>query len=266
VCIAYLALYAHPDWPVFIAANRDEFHQRPARAAAPWPNRPDIVSGLDLQAGGTWMGVTTSGRFALVTNYREPGAVLDPVPDRSRGALVADFLSATASASDYLAAIPAKRYQGFNLIVGDGACAYYLSNRDPHSPRALAPGRYALSNHLLDTPWPKVERLRQALAPYPSDALRQSLQPVFDALADATPARDAQLPDTGLPLARERMLSSVFIQSPDYGTRCSTVLAMRADGWGIFSEQSFNAQGVGVMRHDWPLTLCDHASASRNCV
>jgi len=254
MCIVYLALNAHPNWPVFIAANRDEFHQRPTRAAAPWPEQPDIVSGLDLQAGGTWMGVTKHGRFALVTNYREPGTVLTPTPDRSRGALVADFLSATASASDYLAAIEPARYQGFNVIVGDGASTFYLSNRDPHSPRRLAPGRYVLSNHLLDTPWPKTERLRQALTPYPNDGLRQSLQAVFDALADTTPAQDEALPRTGLSLARERMLSSICIRSPDYGTRCSTVLALRADGWGIFSEQSFDPQGTITARHDWPLT------------
>jgi len=201
------------------------------------------------------MGVTTCGRFALVTNYREPGADPTPTPDRSRGALVANFLSGSASAPDYLAAIQTERYQGFNLIVGDAASAFYLSNRDPQSPRRLAPGRYVLSNHLLDTPWPKTERLRQALAPYPNDALRQSLQAVFDALTDTTLASDAQLPNTGLPLARERMLSSVFIQSPNYGTRCSTVLAMHTDGWGIFSEQSFDAQGRVVTRHDWPLRI-----------
>jgi len=131
----------------------------------------------------------------------------------------------------------------------------YLSNRDARGLRVLAPGRYVLSNHLLDTPWPKTERLRQALAPYPSDALRQSLPAVFEALADPRPASDDALPRTGLPLAIERMLSSVFIQSPDYGTRASTVLAIGVDGRAIFSEQSFDAQGVPVMRHDWPLKL-----------
>jgi len=255
MCIAYLALHTHPDWPVFIAANRDEFHQRPTRAAAPWSDRPDIISGLDLQAGGTWMGVTTCARFALVTNYREPGVVPTPAPDLSRGALVADFLTSTCTASDYLASIDPVRYQGFNLIVGDGTTTMALGNRDPAGPRVLVPGRYVLSNHVLDTPWPKTERLRQALIDYPNNTLLQSLQPVFDVLADTTPASDTQLPDTGLPLARERMLSSICIRSPDYGTRCSTVLAIHADGHAIFSERSFDAQGIHVARHDWPLRM-----------
>jgi len=259
MCIAYLALNVHPDWPVFIAANRDEFHQRPAHPAAPWPDRPDIVAGRDIQAGGTWMGVAASGRFALVTNFREPGASPEPTPDRSRGALVADFLRGTTSATDYLNMLQPARYQGFNLIVGDGTSTAYLSNRvrqhDTGNPHVLAPGRYTLSNHLLDTPWPKTRRLRKALAVWPNDDLLQSLQPVFDALADTTPARDDQLPDTGLSLVRERMLSSVFIRSPDYGTRCSTVLAIRADGRAIFSEWSFDQEGRGQMRHDWPLRI-----------
>jgi len=253
MCIAYLALSAHPDWPVFVAANRDEFHQRPTRAAAPWPDRPDIVSGLDLQAGGTWMGVTQSARFALVTNYREPGVVREPSPDRSRGALVADFLAGTMTATEYLAALEPARYQGFNLIVSDGAVTAYRSNRDVQGVRTLAPGRYVLSNHLLDTPWPKTERLLRLLAPYPGDDLRQSLPAVFAALADSRTASDEALPATGLPLALERLLSSIFIQSPDYGTRASTVLAIGTDGRALLSEQSFDAQGVAVMRHDWPL-------------
>jgi len=176
MCIAYLALSAHPDWPVFIAANRDEFHGRRAQAARPWPHRPDIVSGLDEQAGGTWMGVTTRGRFALVTNYREAAAVPTLLPQRSRGALVADFLSATMTTMDYLTGLNPRQYQGFNLIAGDGASTAYLSNRDPTGPRQLSAGRYVLSNHLLDTPWFKTERLRAALSPWPDDTLLQSLQ------------------------------------------------------------------------------------------
>ena len=243
MCLAVLALHALPGIPVLIAANRDEFHARPTRPAAQWDDAPAVYAGRDGLAGGTWMGVTTSGRFALVTNFREPGKHLNPAP--SRGALVEDFLRGTATPAEYLAQTHAsdQAYNGFNLIVGDTRQAWYLSNRDG-PPRALDPGIYALSNHLLDTPWPKLARTKTAF----TDVLGRSPQPdlpaLFDALADRQTATDDDMPATGLPPDRERLLSSPFIVSPDYGTRSSSVLVLFDGGSGQLDERRFSPDGT----------------------
>lgn len=254
VCIAYIAYRSHPDWPLLIAANRDEFHQRPTRAAAPWHDQPHIIAGQDLEAGGTWLGVSQSGRFALLTNYRDMAEIRKTT---TRGRLVSDFLSGTTSAADYMQQIAAEgdHYTGFNLLVGDRSGLIYFGNRSKANPRELGAGRYVLSNHLLDTPWPKSERLRRRMARLPLDGLLQSTQAVFDILKDNNIAPDHKLPATGLAIERERLLSSPFIVSPDYGTRCSTVLAVHASGKAIFDEVSFNPAGTAVERHSWPFTL-----------
>ncbi|WP_322998199.1 NRDE family protein [Castellaniella sp.] len=252
MCIAYLSL-GHPGWPVLIAANRDEFHARPAKAAGPWPGRPDVIAGQDLSAGGTWLGWAAGGRFALLTNYREPGRPTPPGAP-SRGTLVRDYLLGSDSAADYSQAVAAHAsdWAGFNLIAGDARQVCYLGNRDPSGrSRALVPGRYVLSNHLLDTPWPKARRLREALDALPPERWTQDPDQVFDLLHDTTAAHATELPDTGLPHAMEQLLSSPFIISPDYGTRCSTLIAIRADGAALFSEQSYDAAGQPTERHDW---------------
>lgn len=255
MCIAYLALRTHEDWPLFIAANRDEFHARPARPAAPWPDHPHIIAGVDEAAGGTWLGITRQGRFALLTNYRDlrmPG----PSNPVSRGELVKSYLTATQSAQDYAGASARNGhlYAGFNLIVGDLRQAWYSGNqtKTPHEAQTLAPGRYVLSNHLLDTAWPKTERLRTLLDHFPITHLERSINRVYDLLKDTTQAEDAELPETGLSLERERLLSSAFIVSPDYGTRCSTVIAVHKSGRVIFSETTYNREGQPIERHDWP--------------
>jgi uncharacterized protein with NRDE domain len=253
MCIAYLALNCHPDWPVFIAANRDEFHQRPTRSAAPWPDAPHVVGGLDLQAGGSWLAASHDGRYALVTNYREPGRQQPHAP--SRGDLVRNFLTGTLTALQYMQALVqlADTYNGFNLIVGQPGQAFYLGNRaQPCEPVALAPGRYVLSNHLLDTPWPKAQRLRHALASYPQRNPVTHVNDIFHALKDTTQADDATLPETGLPSDRERLLSSPFIISPGYGTRCSTLLAHHASGHGFLAETRYSPQGSPVEHNEWP--------------
>jgi len=256
MCIAYLAIRPHSDWPLFIAANRDEFHARPTLAAAPWKDCPDVIAGIDMTARGTWLGVTRQGRYALLTNYRDPGSHR---PDAaSRGGLVAQYLAGAVDPQAYAGQVAgeAAQYNGFNLIVGDldGAC--YVSNRgDGEQACMLGAGRYVLSNHLLDTAWPKTQRLRAALDRYPLDRLDGSVTPVFDILRDTTQAEDAALPRTGLALERERLLSSPFIVSPDYGTRCSTVIAVHADGHALFSEVSYDAQGRAARRHDWPFRV-----------
>ncbi|MBO9357516.1 hypothetical protein GG851_26270 [Bordetella petrii] len=242
MCLAVLALHSVADLPVLIAANRDEFHARPTQPAAAWPGRPVIYAGRDLRAGGTWMGVDERGRYAIVTNFRDPLHVLPDAP--SRGALVEDYLRGTATPADYAAAVHQRgaRYNGFNLIVGDAAGACYVSNRDG-APRALPPGIYAVSNHLLDTPWPKLARTKAAFERVLRHAPQPDLPALYATLRDRTPADEASLPRTGLDPARERLLSSPFIVSPDYGTRGSTVLALHADGRAELHERRFGPDG-----------------------
>jgi uncharacterized protein with NRDE domain len=256
MCIAYLAIGADPQWPLFIAANRDEYHSRPTRAAAPWRDHPDVIAGLDLQAGGTWLGLTRQGRFALLTNYRDTQPLQANAP--SRGELVRRYLTEQTAPEQYMLQLAATQhlYNGFNLIAGNLSAAFYLGNRSPSvAPQPLLSGRYVLSNHLLDTPWPKAERLRLALDTFPLQELGASLTPVFDILKDNTQACDTTLPDTGLPLERERLLSSPFIINPRYGTRCSTVIAIHASGDALFSEVSYDADGIETERHDWPFVI-----------
>ena len=252
MCIAYVSL-GNPEWPVLIAANRDEFHARPTDAAGPWPEAPHLIAGRDRLGGGTWMGVTRAGRYALLTNYREPGHRM-PADAPSRGLLVRDFLLSMDAPDAWITAIAdrAQDWAGFNLIVGDAAQTWYLGNRgEARVPRSLPAGHYVLSNHLLDTPWPKSARLRTALGDLAPARWASEPEQLFARLRDTTPAEDAHLPDTGLSPERERLLSSPFIISPDYGTRCSTVLVRGADGRGLFSEQGYDAAGRPRDRHDW---------------
>lgn len=269
MCITYIAL-GNPDWPLFIAANRDEFHNRPTAYAAPWQSNPEIISGLDLQGGGTWLGVTHSGRFAVLTNYREPGLIVKKAP--TRGKLVSNFLSSDISAKQYTQSLETKaqEFNGFNLIVGELGQAYYLSNRfskpqtqttsNNASPyqnirQELKIGAYVVSNHLLNTSWPKTDYLKNTFAGFDFDTLYTSVQPAFDILNNTTKAADQNLPNTGVSLELERMLSSAFIISPDYGTKCSTIIAIHKSGKSIFSEASYNPEGKLVTRRDWPFTV-----------
>lgn len=254
MCIAYLSLGVNPHWPLFIAANRDEFHERPALPAAPWPEAPHIVAGRDLSAGGTWLGLSHGRRWALLTNFREPSAHREGRV--SRGRLAGDFLLGDMTPAEYTRDIHAGagQYNGFNLIVGEGAQAWYVGNHVASTgPVPLEPGRYALSNHALDTPWPKVERLRNRLDALVPEGDELDLEPIYEVLRDSARATDDDLPRTGVPLERERLLSSIFIASPHYGTRCSTIIAVSVHGDGIFSETSYDAAGVPRERHDWPV-------------
>ncbi len=266
MCIAYLAIGAHPDWPLFIAANRDEFHARPTTVAGPWPAHPELLAGIDQMAGGTWLGVTRQGRFGLLTNYRDMAYKPQAA---SRGALVADYLKADVPPGEYAGQVARQggRYNGFNLIVGDLEQSCYASNRHGDGQAlTLEPGRHVLSNHLLNTAWPKTQRLKERLDEYPMQELAKTLNPVFEILKDTTPAEDNALPSTGLSLERERLLSSPFIISPEYGTRCSTVVAINRDGRGFFSEITYDPQGIPTERHDWPFSLAPHASPASGSV
>jgi uncharacterized protein with NRDE domain len=230
MCLILLAWEKHPRWRLVVAANRDELHARPTAAAGWWPQAPGILAGRDLKEGGTWLGVTRTGRFAAVTNVREPQRYTVGAP--SRGHLVGNFLLSRAPSLGYLAGLMpiAPTFNGFNLLVMDGTTLAWYSNRSP-AMRPLPPGVYGVSNHLLDTPWPKVARgkddLRAALALEDGDELEARL---FEALARRDPAPDAELPDTGVGAERERALSSAFIVTPEYGTRSSTVLLIGRDG------------------------------------
>lgn len=250
MCIAYLSIRKHPEWPLFIAANRDEFHQRKALAAARWHSNPAIIAGIDREAGGTWLGINTNGRFALLTNYRDVNTIVPEAP--SRGHLVSEFLQTNTPSVEYASNIlsRAAQYNAFNLVVGNPQKSMYISNRSHQiEPAELQPGSHVLSNHLMDTPWPKAERLRKALDSIELDFLPDQLPDIFDILRDNTRAADNDLPNTGLSLERERLLSSPFIVSPDYGTRCSTIIAVHKSGQALFSEMTYNPMGEAVSQN-----------------
>jgi uncharacterized protein with NRDE domain len=253
MCLILLAHGVHPDNPLVLAANRDEFYARPTAPAAFWDDAPHVLAGRDLTAGGTWLGVTRSGRWAALTNYRDPPT---PQPGRpSRGALVGDFLRGDATPADYLAAVAADaaRYDGFNLLVGDLTGAHYFGNRLPGdaAPRRLEPGLYGLSNHLLDTAWPKVERGRRLLGDL-LDAGAPTPEALLDILYDTEIAPAHALPDTGVGADRERVLSASFIATPTYGTRASTALIVDRARNATFVERTFLPGPVadGEVRYD----------------
>jgi uncharacterized protein with NRDE domain len=255
MCLIVLAHRVHPGYPLVLAANRDEFHARPTAPAAFWEDAPHVLAGRDLRAGGTWMGVACSGRWAALTNVRDPAD--SGVTGSSRGHLVSSFLLGDLPPADYVAAVAGgmQGYSGFNLLVGDGGEVHYVGNRGGE-PRELPPGVYGISNHLLDTPWPKVTLAKRALAAE-VDSGRPAPDPerLLSMLADADPAPEAELPDTGVGREWERVLSSPFIVSPTYGTRASTVLLVSAEDEATFVERSF-APGptpVGEVRHRFRL-------------
>src|SRR5882672_9816409 len=245
MCLVLVVWRVHPTYPCLVAANRDEFHARPTARADWWPDRPGILAGRDLEAGGTWLGVTRTGRFAALTNYRDPEQRRPEAP--SRGALVTSILESGASVAEGLAYLRemGDRYNGFNLIFSDGERLGIYESL-PGSGRELGPGIYGLSNHLLDTPWPKVQnaksRLEAALRELPDTA------PMLALLRDDRPAPDAQLPTTGVSLEWERLLSSAFVRARDYGTRCSTIIRIDARGRAYFDEWSWNSEGADAGR------------------
>lgn len=256
-----LLIFAHrtlPAHPLVVAANRDEFHGRPTAPSHFWAEHPALLAGRDLDQGGTWMGITRGGRFAAVTNYRDPSRTA-PAP-RSRGELPLAYLTGGDSAPDYLSAVAARAgdYAGFNLLLGDGEHLWYLTNSGPSdqcAPRRLDPGIYGLSNARLDTPWPKVEigkeRLRALLA-----ARAPEHDGLLEVVADRRLASPDQLRRQGMGSEMELMLSSQFIVTEAYGTRSSTTLWITADGSGYWREQSFDAGGQlqGVVQERFAIT------------
>lgn len=243
MCLLALAWRVHPDFPLVLVGNRDEFHDRPAEPAHWWSSPDGILAGRDLQAGGSWLGLSLRGRLAVVTNYREPG--IPTSGRRSRGDLVVDFLSFSGSVVEWMDELTGRSndYGGFNLIVGDREQIHYLTNRG-EGQRCLTPGVHALSNHQLNTPWPKVTAARRGLERLVKNDGFESGK-LFELLADRTPADDEHLPDTGVSLEWERLLSSAFIVDPRYGTRVSTVVLAGIDGRFDFEERRFDPDGRG---------------------
>ena len=244
MCLALIALDAHPAHAVVLAANRDEHHARPTAPAAWWSE--GWIAGRDLLAGGTWLALTRSGRYAFVTNVREPG--LRDINAPSRGGLVTRVIADAAAPVHSVAAVTgsAAAYNGFNLIAGDLASAGWGSNRSG-GVRELVPGIHGLSNAALDTPWPKVERSKAAFAVWCAHS-ETDVEALFALLADRTPAADAQLPATGISIEWERRLSSPFIIGADvgYGTRSSTIVTLGRDGTARFVERTFDPAGNAV--------------------
>lgn len=241
MCLIAFAWQSHPRWRLVLAGNRDEFHARPSAPLARWSDRP-VIGGRDLEAGGTWLGVTDDGRCCTVTNVRDPN---DPQHGQSRGLLAVDYLSGKDDAVAHAARLQAVAadYRPFNLLTFDAATAFYLGNRPQPRAQPVDPGVHGLSNADFNTPWPKTRTLMARLEAWAAGADDEDFAPLFEALADDTQAPDSELPDTGVGLERERWLSSAFIRGERYGTRASTVVAIGHDSTGVIVERRFGPQG-----------------------
>ena len=240
MCVIFFSYKQVPEYPLILLANRDEFYERPTAKANFWEDFPNILAGRDLVGNGTWLGVTKNGRFSAVTNYRKPDQNRGII---SRGNLVADFLKTETPASHYLQNIKdnSDKYTGFNLLIGEINAEknelFYYSNFE-NKIRKLSKGLYGLSNHLLDTSWKKVENGKAKL----SNLLENNKfgkENLFEVLTDKTLADDEDLPETGIGYEREKAISSIFIETPIYGTRCSTVLTINDKLDVDFEERTF---------------------------
>ncbi len=238
MCLIFLSFRQHPKYKFILAANRDEFYKRRTAPADFWSDFPYILGGRDLEANGTWLGMTRSGRISLITNYRDPAHINPHAP--SRGRLVSDFLELGKSEHDYLTQIEQSngKYNGFNLLAGTVDGLSYLSNY-ANGIKVLGSGLYGLSNHLLDTPWPKVVRGKERIQPILE---KPTVDPdvLFEFLYDTQQSNDKLLPDTGIGLERERALSSMFIKTPNYGSRCSTVVLVDHANHVLFAERVYD--------------------------
>jgi len=253
MCLILIAVQQHPVYKLVIAANRDEYYERPTRRARFWKETPEMLAGRDLRSGGTWLGITTSARFAAVTNYRDPASRKAKAP--SRGNLVARFLLGGERPEQYLDSLRprAAEYNGFNLIVGEGERLFCYSNRG-NAVRFLNPGFHGVSNHLLNSPWPKVTRGLEGF----KSLLKQSRPDpahFFELLKDRTIAPDEDLPDTGVGMEWERILSPIFITSPVYGTRSSTLLFIDRTDRVTFLEKVHDAPSSGpdIRRYEFSI-------------
>jgi uncharacterized protein with NRDE domain len=262
ICLILLAWRAHPDHPLILAANRDEFFARPTLPAAPWPESGAIVGGRDLEKGGSWLALSASGRLAAVTNFRDGTRARSA--RRSRGLLVSDFVMSTLDPQRFLERARTARaaYEGFNLLVAaNDELLHYSNVSDEITP--LTAGVHGLSNHLLDTPWPKVERGKAAVRHLLANQPETLAAGLFDALSDTQPAAEEDLPYTGVSLEWERQLASIFIRAPGYGTRASTVVLMERSGKLILIERNFAPDGPPAETRTLQLPAAGSATPDR---
>lgn len=240
MCLIFISINDHPKYKLIVAANRDEFYARKTAAVSVWADHPDVIGGRDLEAQGTWMAMTKGGKIGMVTNYRDIKNINPKAP--TRGLLVTDFLFNKYEAEAYLKEVhlKASQYNGFSLVVGSIDELYYYSNYQSRIIK-LTQGFYGLSNHLLDTPWPKVKRGKKKMT---SVLTSSDFGPseLFEVLRDEKIAPDNQLPNTGLDIERERAVSAMFIKSPNYGSRCSTVVLVDRDNNVSYTERVYNLE------------------------
>jgi uncharacterized protein with NRDE domain len=243
MCLLLVAHGCCPGYRLVLAANRDEFHARPTAPAAAWDEYPAIIGGRDLEAGGTWLAIDTRGRFATLTNVRSSRG--PQRGRRSRGLIVSDFLRSEWAAGAYvddLARVGAD-YDGFNVLAYDRDTLYWYSNQ-ADVPRALGPGIYTLSNALLDTVWPKTARLRSGFGHLLGTQPDDIVETLLGLLRDQHLPDDGTLPETGVGLAMERVLASIFIRGEAYGTRCSTVVLIDQDDRVTFHERRYRSDAA----------------------
>lgn len=239
MCLITFHLQQHPTYTFIMAANRDEFYDRPTEPAHFWPEHPELLAGKDLHAGGTWLGVTKSGRIAALTNYRDPLSVQQDLI--SRGEIVKEFLTTETSAVEFISKLEQQKtcYNGFNLLAGTFSDLHYYSNMTT-SGHPIQEGTHALSNKFLNTPWPKVEQARELLSDYVASTEQVSHDVLFDMMQRTDQAAPHLLPDTGVGPDLERKLSSMFIDMPNYGTRCTTVITVTHSGVVEFHERTYH--------------------------
>lgn len=254
MCIIFIITNKHPDFPIIIAANRDEYYSRPTASAHFWPD-VQILAGKDLLAGGTWLGVNRQGYFAAVTNYRQTEL---SVPSQSRGLLVTHFLTGNHDFTEYFHRLSTTThdYAGYNCVFGqlspENSQIMYFSNRAEKSA-SLNSGIYGLSNALLDTPWPKVITGKMHIETLLAHAF--DIEEWLQALRDSQGAEDEDLPDTGLTMATERMLAPIFIQGENYGTRSSTVITVSHTGILSFYERTYTAGGTCIQNQQFSFEI-----------
>ncbi|WP_343855508.1 NRDE family protein [Aliiglaciecola litoralis] len=254
MCILFIAVKQHPDYPLIIAANRDEFHQRPTALSQFWDDNNDILAGRDLRAKGTWMGINKNGRLSALTNVRDPQKLLDnPI---SRGELVSEFLAKQISAQDYLRTLQQtkKSYNGYNLLFGDWDDLWVYNNHTDKTQH-LTEGVFGLSNADLNSPWPKVNQGVAQLKNHCQQRGPLDTDKLFAILLDQTQSNDELLPQTGVSIEWERKLSSIFIQSQEYGTRSSTLLLIDNNKVAHWHEHTFDSNGVNCQQRDYSFTI-----------
>ena len=261
MCLLFFSYKTTPGYRLVVAANRDEFLVRPTAPLAFLNPARTLLAGRDLQGGGTWLGITAGRKFAAITNYRDPAANRPEAP--TRGRILMDYLTGHTGAGEFLQILAesAARYNGFNLILGDGEELFYYSNREGAAQK-LHPGFYGLSNHLLDSPWPKVVRGKELLRPHMVETAKIDPMQLLTILEDDHRPPDQRLPDTGVGLEWERLLSSIFIDSPAYGTRSSAVITVTEAGEISFTEKTLHRSDSKINPQFINLTMIDSCGFS----